>query len=121
MKEQSKFLDEAFAISTQIRYIALYDGENLTLKQKSGISNESSSESDKYEELLVNPTLIKIASQRGNIDCGGLKYLVIRYGNFFVLLFPTQKGHLNFGLEPDADALTYVQPLSELMKRFGFE
>ena len=41
-------------------------------------------ESDRYEELLVNPTLLTLATQRGNIDCGGLKYLIVRYGNKFI-------------------------------------
>ena len=42
----------------------------------------------RYEELLVNPTLLELTRQRGNIDCGGLEYLVIRYGNFFQLVLP---------------------------------
>ncbi|HEX6048536.1 MAG TPA: hypothetical protein VFZ21_04685 [Gemmatimonadaceae bacterium] len=33
---------------------------------------------DRYEELIVNPTLITLTKQRGDIDCGGLEFLVIR-------------------------------------------
>jgi len=87
MKDKKQLINEAFEISGDIRYMAVYDDDGLSMKQRSEITNASSNESDKYEELLVNPVLIKLASQRGNIDCGGLEYFNIRYGNFFVLLF----------------------------------
>ncbi|HEU0112078.1 MAG TPA: hypothetical protein VFQ73_14480, partial [Flavisolibacter sp.] len=66
---------------------------------------------------LVNPTLIRLASQRGNIDCGGLDYLIIRYGHFFVLLTPTKNGHVNLGIEPGADPLLLVEPLVTLLEK----
>ena len=101
MKDKEKLIKEAFEISEYIRYIAVYDNDGLFMKQRSDINNVSSNESDKYEELLVNPVLIKLASQRGNIDCGGLEYFIIRYGNFFVLLIPCKNGHVNMRVEPD--------------------
>ena len=119
MKNKEKLINEGFEISDHIRYIAVYDNDGLTLKQRNDIVNVSASESDKYEELLVNPTLIKLASQRGNIDCGGLQYFIIRYGNFFVLLMPSRNGHVNIGVEPDKNPLGYVEPLSELLKKYS--
>jgi len=101
MKDKEKLIKEAFEISEYIRYIAVDDNDGLFMKQRSDINNVSSNESDKYEELLVNPVLIKLASQRGNIDCGGLEYFIIRYGNFFVLLIPCKNGHVNMRVEPD--------------------
>ena len=59
--------------------------------------------SDRYEELLVNPALLKLASQRGNIDCGGLDYLLVRYGNFFQFVLPESWGHVSVCIEADAD------------------
>jgi hypothetical protein len=119
MKDWEKFVEELFKISGQIRYIAVYDQDDLFMKQRSDIFNVSASESDKYEELLVNPTLIKLASQRGNIDCGGLQYLIIRYGNFFVLLVPGKDGHINIGLEPDQNPVLLMEPLRELLKKYN--
>jgi hypothetical protein len=118
MKEKEKLFNDAFQLSKSIRYVAAYDGDGLAMKQRSDIENVSSSESDKYEELLVNPTLIKLASQRGNIDCGGLEYLIIRYGNFFVLLFPFKNGHVNFGLEPGGDPFLLVEPIENLLTKY---
>ena len=88
------------------------------MKQRSDINNVSSNESDKYEELLVNPVLIKLASQRGNIDCEGLEYFIIRYGNFFVLLIPCGNGHVNFGIEPDQNPFLLIEPLNALLRTY---
>jgi len=51
--------------------VAVYREGQLEMKAKEAAANPSSPESDRYEELLVNPTLIMLTSQRGNIDCGG--------------------------------------------------
>jgi hypothetical protein len=67
--------------------------------------------------LIVNPTLLKLTTQRGNIDCGGLQYVVIRYGNFFVLLFPVEGGHINFGFEPDVNPFDWIEPIISLLKK----
>jgi hypothetical protein len=119
MKDREKFVDELFKISGHIRYIAIYVQDELFMKQRSNIINVSDSESDKYEELLVNPTLIKLASQRGNIDCGGLEYLIIRYGNFFVLLMPVKSGHVNIGVEPDQSPALLMEPVRVLLKKYN--
>ncbi len=109
---------DAFDISAALRYIAVYIDGKLSMQQRDAIAGASSGESDRYEELLVNPTLIKLASQRGNIDCGGLEYFIIRYGNFFVILFPCSKGHVNFGIEPSADPVAFIEPLKALLKKY---
>ena len=119
MKDKGKLFKEAFEISEHIRYIAVYDNDDLIMKQRSDIKNVSSTESDKYEELLVNPTLIKLASQRGNIDCGGLEYFIIRYGNFFVLLVPCKNGHVNIGIEPDKSPFECIEPLNTLLRKYN--
>jgi hypothetical protein len=62
----------------------------------------SSSESDKYQELIANPVMLKAATQRGNIDCGGPEYLLVRYGNFFQFILPVSWGHVSVCIEKDA-------------------
>jgi hypothetical protein len=115
MKDRDKLVTELFEISEYIRYIAVYDNGGLFMKQRGNIKNVSANESDKYEELLVNPVLIKLASQRGNIDCGGLEYFIIRYGNFFVLLFPCGNGHVNIGVEHDKNPFSFIEPLNVIL------
>jgi hypothetical protein len=121
MDDRDTLFTELFEISKHIRYIAIYVRDSLFIKQRSDIKNASAGESDKYEELLVNPTLIKLASQRGNIDCGGLQYFVIRYGNFFVLLIPCKNGHVNIGIEPDKDPFLIIEPVTGLLKKYDMK
>ncbi len=118
MKDRKPLTEEIFGISNHVRYIAIYIDNTLTMDQRADLANVSSGESDKYEELLVNPTLIKLASQRGNIDCGGLEYFVIRYGNFTVLLFPCKGGHVNVGIEPDQDPRVSIEAIRALLKKY---
>ncbi|MDD2759627.1 MAG: hypothetical protein PHH11_04975 [Methylomonas sp.] len=99
-------IDNIFGLSDSIRYVAVYRNGQLRSKSKLGKLGASSSESDRYEELLVNPTLLKLASQRGNIDCGGLDYLLVRYGSFFQFVLPADWGHVSVCIEADAEPLT---------------
>jgi hypothetical protein len=119
MKDKDKLFTEVFELSEHIRYMAVYDNDGLFMEQRRDIENVSSNESDKYEELLVNPTLIKLASQRGNIDCGGLQYFIIRYGNFFVLLVPCKNGHINIGTEPGKNPFLFIEALNAILKKYG--
>ena len=38
-------------------------------------------------------------NKRGEIDCGGLDYLVVAYGNFFQLVLPIEGGHVSVAIE----------------------
>ena len=98
-------IESLFKLSDSIRYVSVYKNGQLESKSKSNILDASSSESDRYEELLVNPTLLKLASQRGNIDCGGLDYILLRYGNFFQLVLPQNWGHVSVCIEVNADPI----------------
>ena len=98
-------IESIFKISDNVRYVAVYKNGQLESKSKSATLHASSSESDRYEELLVNPTLLKLASQRGNIDCGGLDYILIRYGNFFQFVLPQSWGHVSVCIEANADPI----------------
>lgn len=96
-------IDAVFAASPAVRYVAVVRRGVLESRQRAGIAGASAGESDKYEELIVNPTLITLLRQRGAIDCGGLCHVLIRYGNFIEYVQPLADGHLSVGIEPDAD------------------
>jgi len=110
-------INKIFSLSQNVRYVAIYRDGELETMSKEGITSASGSESDRYEELLVNPTLLTLATQRGNIDCGGLDYLIIRYGSFFQFVLPTSWGHVSVCIEKDADpvaiGLKVKSPLKE--------
>ncbi|WKJ89259.1 hypothetical protein QZJ86_14660 [Methylomonas montana] len=112
-------IDSIFSLSESIRYVAVYRNGQLQSRVKAGLASASSAESDRYEELLVNPTLLKLAEQRGNIDCGGLDYLVVRYGHFFQFVLPTDWGHASVCIAADAEPIEIGERVKALVNGEG--
>gem|GEM_PF-346983 len=115
-KKEILMINKIFSLSQNVRYVAIYRDGKLETKSKEGSVDASGSESDRYEELLVNPTLLTLAAQRGNIDCGGLEYLIVRYGNFFQFVLPTSWGHVSVCIEKNADPVTIGLKVKSLIK-----
>lgn len=107
-------LEAVFALSPDVRYAALARDGELTLRERKGLRGASSSESDRYEELLVNPTILTLVGARGRIDCGGLEFIVIRYGNFYEIVREIPGGHLSVGVEPHGNPLEIAAALGRL-------
>jgi hypothetical protein len=105
-----------FALSPGVRYVALARGQDVQLQERPGLDQASSSESDRYEELLVNPTLLTLARQRGEIDCGGLDYLVVAYGAFFQLVLPFDGGHVSVAVERSESPTELVEPIRAALR-----
>ena len=103
MNKELDILESLLGFSNEIRYAALYKNSELFTKEKRTGGHHSAAESDQYEELLVNPALLKLASQRGNIDCGGLRYMIIGYGNFFQLVKEVNGGHISICVQKTAN------------------
>lgn len=107
--------EELFDLSPAIRYVATYRNGELATRQRSDVPNASAGESDRYEELLVNPTILTLTRQRGEIDCGGLRYVLVRYGSFFQLVLPLPDGHASLCFEGDCDPLAWVDAVTALL------
>jgi len=105
---------EIFSLSPSIRYIALYLSGDLSLNQRSDLKSASSSESDKYEELFVNPALLTLATQRGEIDCGGTEFVIVGYGNFLQLIIPLDDGHVSVAFERSENPILYFEKIRAL-------
>jgi hypothetical protein len=113
------FMDALFDLTREIRYVAVYEDGDLSMRQRPGIDQASAAESDRYEELLVNPTLLKLTTQRGDIDCGGLRYVVVRYGYFYQLVVPIERGHVSVAFEPRTGPTPYAARIAELLREYG--
>ena len=101
-------IDRIFAVTPAVRYVALYRGGALESRQRGGLAGASASESDRYEELFVNPALLTLVRQRGNLDCGGAPYVVVRYGNFYQLVVDLPDGHAPVCFELSANPLEHA-------------
>jgi hypothetical protein len=117
MPNLSDFSDRLFGISDDIRYIALYRDGRLEMSSRPGLKGASSPESDTYEEIIVNPTLLTLLRQRGDIDCGGVEYVIIRYGNFLQTVHPIRGGHLSIALEPTSPYERLLPKIRSMVKK----
>src|SRR6202046_2980394 len=107
-------IDKIFAVTPDIRYVALYQQGNLTSRQPTPLTGASASESDRYEELFINPTLLTLARQRGNLDCGGAKFVLVAYGNFYQLVLDLPDGHASVCFELASNPLDFAETIRNL-------
>jgi hypothetical protein len=105
-------IDRIFALSPAVRYAALYRAGELASRQRGGdLAGASASESDRYEELFVNPTLLTLARQRGNLDCGGARFVLVGYGNFHQLVVDLPDGHASVCFELGSNPLEHADAI----------
>ena len=109
-------LEHILAFSADIRYAAIYKHGDLLSKEKRTGEDHSAAESDQYEELFVNPVLLRAASQRGNLDCGGLRYIIVAYGNFYQLVKEINGGHISICVQKSANIDEFPQRLFTFLK-----
>jgi hypothetical protein len=103
MLSHDVLIDRCLELSPDVRYVAVYRDGVLQSRERARVAGASATESDRYEELLVNPAVLTLVRQRGNIDCGGVRYVLVRYGNFFAFVYPLTGGHVAVALEPAVD------------------
>lgn len=63
----------------------------------------------------MNPTLLTLARQRGDIDCGGPRYLVVGYGIFDQLVIASSDGHASIAFNHDSDPASYVDKVNAVL------
>lgn len=114
----NKLIEKISLISDSIRYVAIYQDNKLESWQRADLNESSSSDSDKYEELLVNPTILKIAKQRGDIDCGGLDFVIIKYGSFFQLIREIKNGHISICIDKKDKPISLEKEIKNLICKF---
>jgi hypothetical protein len=112
------FTAAVFALGSHIRYVAVAAGQEVTTNQRDDLAQASAASSDFYEELLVNPTLLTLARQRGELDCGGLRHLIVGYGNFHqvVIPLPNEAGHVSVCVDRDADPNEVAARVTALLR-----
>lgn len=114
-----RMITSILSLSAAVRYVAVARGQEVELRQRSDVNTPSGADSDLFEELLVNPTLLTLARQRGDIDCGGLRFMIVGYGHFHQLVMPFRDGHVSIAFELSADPLAWVGGIAEILKEHG--
>ncbi len=112
-------IDQIFSLSPAVRYVALYRAGTLVSRQSGNAMGASSSETDRYEELFVNPALLTLVRQRGNLDCGGARFVLVGYGNFHQLVLDLPDGHASICFMLGSNPLDYVDAILKIVLREG--
>jgi hypothetical protein len=115
MNKTKGLIKDLFKLSPDIRYVAIYSEGVLISEVRDDLTGASSSETDKYEELIVNPALLLLTKQRGDIDCGGCEFVLVRYGNFFQFVKPISNGHVSICIEPTADPIVLSKKIAGIL------
>lgn len=119
MSIHATLIDACFAASPKVRYVAAYLDDTLQLRSRADVELLGDNESDRYEEIIVNPTLLKLLTQRGNIDCGGLRHVVVRYGTFFAYIQPLPNGHVTVSFELDTRLDDEIPVLASVIEQIA--
>lgn len=118
-----QLIDRVMALGAAVRYAALAHGPDITIRLRpdlrEGDGVTSSGESDRHEELLVNPAILLLNTRQGEIDCGGLDHIIVGYGNFHQLIVPIGDGHLSMVIERNADPRAFIAPVHRLIPEYG--
>ncbi len=105
--------------SPEVRYVAVVRSGILVSRSRPDLARASAEVSDAFEERIVNPTLLTLLGRRGDVDCGGLRFVVVRYGNFFQVVLPIPDGHVSVALELSVEPPAAVRGVVERVESFA--
>ncbi len=109
-----KISGRLFDLDENIRYVAVNRNERIVeMEQNPKKPSLNPTETDRIEELIVNPVILELARRRGNLDMAGIRYVIIRYGTMYELIFPFKDGHLSIGVELEANPTEVAHKVAE--------
>ena len=110
----SNISPQVFELDSGIRYLAVnQEGEIVEMEQR--LPSHNLVETDRMEELLVNPTILEMTKRRGDLDLDGIRYIIIQYGLQYQAVFNYRNGHVSVGIESDSDAVAVVTKVLEYL------
>jgi len=105
-----------FPLDPEIRYVAVNQrGAIVEMEQRAEWPSHNPPETDRMEELLVNPLVLEATKRRGDLDLGGVRYVIIRYGKQYQAIFPFGDGHVSVGVESGADVDAIARNVAEFL------
>ena len=111
---------DLLALDPKIRYVAVNrNGAIAEMLQGEEHPSFNPPETDRMEELLVNPVALELFSRRGNLDLDGLHFLIVRYGLQFQVILPCAGGHVSVGVEADGDPVAIAECVGARLSASG--
>ena len=113
-----KLANSLFALDEKIRYAAVNQrGVIDEMLQRDGHASFNPPETDRMEELIVNPVALELFARRGNLDLGGVRFLIARYGMQYQVILPWRAGHVSVGVEAEGDPVAIAERVGALLGR----
>lgn len=116
--DAARLIEEIFALG-RVGYVALESAGQVLMRTAPELVSDTTPETNFYEELLVNPTLVKLVSQRAQLDCGGLRYIAIGYGHFMQFVMPTRTGHISIGVPRGTQPAEFADRVQNILRQNG--
>jgi hypothetical protein len=111
-----KISAKLFDLDSNIRYVAVNQkGRIVEMEQNPKRLSLNPTETDRMEELVVNPVILELTKRRGDLDMGGMRYVLVRYGTMYQLIFPFKEGHLSIGIELNASPTEVAQSVAKCL------
>lgn len=111
-----KLSSRLFELDEYIRYVAVNQrGKIVEMEQHPKWPTYNPVETDRMEELIVNPTILELARRRGDIDVDGVRFVLVRYGPVYILSFPFKDGHISVGIELNANPIDVAHKVAKDM------
>jgi hypothetical protein len=111
-----KISRKLFDLDSNIRYVAVNQkGRIVEMEQNPKRPSLNPTETDRMEELMVNPVILELTKRRGDLDMGGMRYVLVGYGTMFELIFPFKEGHLSIGIELNANPTEVAQSVAKCL------
>ena len=111
----NNLFDQVFNLG-RVGYVAAeLDGE-VYMQAHPKLETATTPESNFFEETLVNPSVLNLLRRRGEIDCGGVRYFAVGYGDFVQLILPYGSGHLSIGVDSNRDVPALAGQISNLIE-----
>ena len=101
-------------VTPDIRYVAVNSNGKI-LEMEQFVPSNNPHDTDRMEELLVNPTVLELTTRRGNLDLNGVEYVIIRYGTQYQAIFNYGKGHVSVGIELDQDPVATIEKIRKAL------
>ena len=110
--------EQLFRLEPRIRYVAINQlGLIVEMEQSPAHPSYNSQETDRLEELIVNPVVLEITRRRGELDIGATRFVVIRYGTQYQLVMPWRSGHISIGVELADNPLQIADRVGAYLER----
>ena len=108
---------DLLALDESVRYAAVNRGGAIEeMLQSDEHPSFNPPETDRLEELVVNPVGLELFARRGNLDLGGVRFLVVRYGLQFQVILPIPGGHLSIGVDESGDPVSIAERVLALLE-----